>query len=94
MESLVTVKTIGVRSEQNQLTSVLIWYADGEKHISTPEGLKVGPEGFPMVRKLRFVIETAPMELIPVGIWFTTLSFILEKADRWFVLQKRRTANG
>ena len=42
-----------------------------------------------MVRKLRFVLETAShWSLSRLVLWFTTLSFILEKADRWFVLQE------
>ena len=42
-----------------------------------------------MVRKQRFVLETAShWSLSRLVLWFTTLSFILEKADRWFVLQE------
>ena len=83
-----TVKTI--EYDPNRTANIaLICYADGEKaYILAPEGLKVGQKVYNGPEAEVRVGNCLPLELIPVVLWFTTLSFILEKADRWFVLQE------
>ena len=83
-----TVKTI--EYDPNRTANIaLISYADGEKaYILAPEGLKVGQKVY-NGPEAESVLETAcHWSLSRLVLWFTTLSFILEKADRWFVLQE------